>query len=107
MNLRTFARRAALFAGGIALAACAGRSGGGCGVGALAGGYAKTQIIENAASVRITRAGLDFLGSALPGLVSRQLGTGGLLTFEIPKVETRQTFLGVIPITLKVCPAGG
>jgi hypothetical protein len=74
----------------------AGCSGGGCGGGCsscggftpLAGGFDVNHRIENAGSVRITRSGLDFLQSNLGTLAKGLLGgtgTGGMLTFAIPK----------------------
>ncbi len=56
----------------------------GCGVTPLAGGFPKASAITNAGSVRVTRAGLDFLQANLGTIAGGVLG-GGTITYPIPK----------------------
>ncbi|MBI2388272.1 MAG: hypothetical protein HYV09_01535 [Deltaproteobacteria bacterium] len=78
------------------LAAANACGGGGCGSSCggssvIPGGFAKDKRVENAAGVRVTRSGLDFLQTNLPTVIQKVLeggGTslkGGIMTFEIPK----------------------
>lgn len=72
------------------LAACSGGSGGGCGSSCgmqpLPAGYPRDQAIENAATVRVTRSGLDFVSTNGPNLASKLIGTtGGILNFDLPE----------------------
>ena len=59
-----------------------------CGTTPLPGGFPKTETSPNAAHVRITRPGLDFLQTNLSTLAEKALGTsapGGIASFPIPK----------------------
>jgi len=60
-----------------------------CGTTPLPGGFPTAQTVTNAASVRITRPGLDFVQANLGLLAEKALGstgaTGGVATFPIPK----------------------
>ncbi len=93
-----------------------GCSGGGCsscaGSSVIPGGFPKDQRITNAAGVRLTRPGLDFLQSNVSSLAQKLLGgssTGGMMTFPIPSSSTCAgatvggTCLGA---TLHICPDG-
>jgi hypothetical protein len=81
--------------GAIALLLVASCSGGGCSSGCAAcgsqplpGGFPKVYTIPNAASVRVTRPGLDFLQANLGTIGLKALGTsavGGVASFPIPK----------------------
>jgi MYXO-CTERM domain-containing protein len=80
-----------------------------CGTKPLAGGFPKADTIQNAASVRVTRAGLDFVGTNI-GTVAGKLvpnTQGGVINFDIPDggSQTVASFLGV-DVKLHVCPGG-
>lgn len=58
-----------------------------CGTTPLPGGFPKVSTIPNAASVRVTRPGLDFVQENIAPLAEKALGTGaknGVATFDIP-----------------------
>lgn len=86
-----------IFAIGLVLlvASC---SGGGCSSGCascgttpLPGGFPKVQTVPNAAAVRVTRPGLNFLQENLSTIGIKALGTsavGGVASFDIPKSST-------------------
>src|SRR5215471_6311577 len=60
----------------------------GCGTTPLPGGFKKANTIANAASVRVTRSGLDFLAKNIPSIASQVAKTNnGVLTFDIPKSD--------------------
>jgi hypothetical protein len=91
---KDFQRRLFLAVFVLLVASC---SGGGCssgcsscGVAPLPGGFPKSGTIPNAASVRVTRSGLDFLQENLGTLAGNALGAGtkgGVATFDIPKTS--------------------
>src|SRR3954464_2378266 len=59
-----------------------------CGTTPLPGGFPKSQTIPNAAAVRVTRPGLNFLQENLSTIGIKALGTsavGGVASFDIPK----------------------
>ena len=58
-----------------------------CGTTPLPGGFPKSDTIPNAAQVRVTRPGLDFVQENLGTLATSALGTanGGVIAFPIPK----------------------
>lgn len=94
-------RRAVLATFALAAAAC---NGGGCGSGCstcgstpLPGGFPKDDTVPNAASVRLTRPGLDFVQENFGTVAEKALGsaTNGNVVFKMP-----QTALG----PAKVCP---
>ncbi len=95
---------------GVFLAAC---SGSGCSNGCarsgatpLPNGFKKENTIENAASARITRSGLDFLAQHLPHVASRAIqAKNGIITFEIPKREQTKTIL-LFDYQIHICPNG-
>lgn len=69
------------------LAACASTgSGGGCScVKSLPQGFPSSSVIERAATVRVTRPGLDFLASRIASLVARNLQpTGAPYVVDVP-----------------------
>jgi hypothetical protein len=84
-------------------------SGGGCsgcggcgGTTPLPGGFPKDNAIDNAASVRVSRPGLDFLQSNLPAIASQVAGaTGGKLNIDIPYSD-----LGTSNVVQTTCVAG-
>jgi MYXO-CTERM domain-containing protein len=92
-NARTpaWAKRLLFAALCLVLASC---GGGGCSSGCsscgttpLPGGFPKVSTIPNAASVRVTRPGLDFVQENIGTLAEKALGTGakaGVVTFPIP-----------------------
>ena len=74
-------------------------SGGGCSSGCggcggttpLPGGFPKDKTIENAASVRVSRPGLDFVEKNLPAVVTKVANApGGVLGFDIPNIDPRE-----------------
>lgn len=87
------------------VAGCSGSGCGGCagcGVTPLPQGFPKEARIENAGSVRITQSGLGFLSANIGTLAQSLLGgmgSGGVLTFEVPK-SSGSTF----GISYEVCP---
>lgn len=88
----SFSRRLIIAVLLLLVASC---SGGGCSSGCAAcgttplpGGFPKPETIPNAASVRVTRSGLDFVQENLSSLATTALGTSaqsGVLSFQIPK----------------------
>lgn len=61
----------------------------------LPGGFPKEKAVENAASVRISRPGLDFVEQNLASVVTRivHLNDDGNLTFTIPETDAGRTIL--------------
>lgn len=109
-RLLPVARRAffALFV--LVLASCSGGAGcGGCG-GAIPGGFPRPSVIDNAASVRITRSGLDQIAALSPKVLTSILKTDGTLSFDIPKTDASTTLfdLGFFSVgaTIHICPSG-
>jgi MYXO-CTERM domain-containing protein len=77
-----------------------------CGTTPLPAGFPQSSVITNAASVRVTRPGLDFIGANLGGVASNILkSTGGVVDFDIPSSTSMQTFV-FVPVTIKICPNG-
>src|SRR5579883_630590 len=77
----------------IVVASCSGAGGcsgcAGCGMTPLAAGFPQASVIPNAASVRVTRPGLDFISANLGTVAGNALGTmGGLLTFNVPPTSS-------------------
>lgn len=102
-------------------------SGGGCsgcsscgGTTPLPGGFPTDKAVENAASVRVSRPGLDFLEKNLPDIASKATNApNGTLTFGVPETTFEQkdafcigftvggTCIGTRPdVKAKVCPGG-
>jgi len=95
-------------------------SGGGCSSGfggcggttPLPGGFPKDKAIRNAASVRVSRPGLDFVEKNLPSVVTKVVtAPGGKLAFPIPEVPFNQPDLIDLLVTSvdlvgTVCPGG-
>ncbi|RYG70661.1 hypothetical protein EON77_13680, partial [bacterium] len=107
--LRTFARHAFMVFLVALVVSCAGGGAGGCGgcgMTPIPGGFPKAELIENAAVVRVTRPGLDFVGGNVGELAGKILNTeGGLIEFEIPKTELKQKVV-LVDVTIKICPNG-
>lgn len=87
-----YALRNTAFAIGFLAAANAcggGGCGGGCaGSGVIPGGFPKAERVTNAAGVRVTRKGLDFLEQQLGTVVAKALAgsaAGGVIKFEVPE----------------------
>jgi hypothetical protein len=91
----------------LGLATATACSGDGCSSGCggltpLPGGFANDQRIENAAGIRITESGLDFLEANLGAIAGNVLGSeGGLIEFPIPETSGSQT-----GIDYTICPGG-
>jgi MYXO-CTERM domain-containing protein len=95
-------------------------SGGGCSSGCggcggttpLPGGFPTDKTIANAASVRVSRPGLDFVEKNLPAVVTKVANApGGVLTFDIPNTDPPKTQIanlgiGKLLIDPNVCPGG-
>lgn len=95
-------------------------SGGGCSSGCggcggttpLPGGFPKDKAIENAASVRVSRPGLDFVEKNLPAVVTKMVNApGGVLGFDIPqtdppKTEVANIGIGRILVDPVICEGG-
>jgi hypothetical protein len=81
----------------------------GCGITPLAGGLPKANVIENAAAVRLTRPGLDFLGNNIGLLAGKLLSSGatnaGVIEFPIPTSHSSQNFT-IFSVDLDICPQG-
>ena len=90
------------------IAACGG--GGGCGSGCMqpiAGGYPAGENVDKAGAIRVTRSGLDFLGTNAPGLAETFLGTtGGVYSVEIPKTATTVDIPLLGNQDLEICRTG-
>jgi hypothetical protein len=107
--LRHFTRNALAILLFIIIASC---SGGGCssgcsscGVTPLPAGYPTASTITNAASVRVTRPGLDFLQANIGALAGKLLGTsGGVITFDVPTSMTSIT--EIVTVNITICPNG-
>jgi hypothetical protein len=94
--LRLSLRPAFFFLMLIVLASCSGAGGcsgcSGCGMTPLASGFPQASVIDNAAAVRLTRPGLDFLSANLGGIAGDALGSsGGIITFNVPKSSSSFT----------------
>lgn len=81
----------------------------GCGTTPLPGGFPKANTITNAASVRVTRQGLDFMGQNLGTIAGKLLGggadggaMGGVIHFNVPDSKTKITF-----INIEICKSPG
>jgi hypothetical protein len=90
----------------IVLASCSGAGGCGgcasCGMTPLAAGFPQASVITNAASVRVTRPGLDFLSANLGGVAAKALGqSGGVVTFNVPDSST--SFSVIFTINIEIC----
>lgn len=96
-------------------------SGGGCSSGCggcggttpLPGGFPKDKTIDNAATVRVSRPGLDFVEKNLPAVVSKVANApGGVLSFDIPNTDPPKTkiadlsIFGDVFVDTNVCPGG-
>jgi hypothetical protein len=87
------------------IASCSGAGCGGCsgcaGMTPLPGGFPTDKTVENAASVRVSRPGIDFLEQNLGPIASKAAGgTNGVFTFDIPESSFDGTVSG------KICPGG-
>src|SRR5687767_8876533 len=98
------------------LAAANACGGGGCGSSCggstvIPGGFAKAQRVPNAAGVRITRPGLQFLEANLATVIQKVLEGGGssvkdgIMTFEIPESTGKQKVL-FFDINYTICNGG-
>ena len=89
-NRKGALRTALLVALFLLVASCSGGGCSGCsacGTTPLPGGFPKASTIPNAASVRVTRPGLDFVQENIGLLAEKALGSGataGVVTFPIP-----------------------
>jgi len=99
--------------------AAVGCSGGGCSSGCggssvIPKGFPKENRVTNAAGVRLTRPGIDFLQANLAPIIQKILTGGGgtikdgVMTFPISesKSDVKDPLLGIKIGTLTVCPGG-
>ncbi len=100
-----------LLLAGITAAPACGSGGGGCGcagVTPLPGGFVNEERIENAAAVRITESGFDFLEANIGTLAGTLLGggvDGGIVEFPVP--ESQGSFNVIFTdVNYTVCPGG-
>ena len=99
---------AALF---LIVASCSGGGCSGCstcGTTPLPGGFPAASTIPNAASVRVTRPGLDFVQENIGLLAEKALGSGataGVVTFPIPSSGTSPKICSVATPTPAQCNA--
>ncbi|MGO9708834.1 MAG: hypothetical protein ACLQBL_08225 [Polyangiaceae bacterium] len=106
--LRSLWRQALVVVLFLLIASC---SGGGCssgcsscGITPIAGGFPPSSTITNAASVRVTNAGLNFLSENLPALITKLLGrsgTAGVIDYPIPTLNE-----SLDGISVSICPNG-
>ncbi len=87
-------------------------SGGGCssgcgGITPLPGGFVNEERIENAAGVRITESGFDFLEANIGKIAGSLLGGdgSGIVTFPINETQGTTTIL-FVDVDYTVCPGG-
>jgi MYXO-CTERM domain-containing protein len=88
----------------VVAASCSGAGGcsgcAGCGLTALPAGFPQGSVVPNAASVRVTRPGLDVLSANLGAVAAKLLGAnGGITTFAVPDATTS---FGVLFFTINV-----
>jgi MYXO-CTERM domain-containing protein len=99
------------------VASCSGGGCSGCGGCAgttpLPGGFPKDQTIPNAATVRVSRPGLDFVEKSLPAVAAKvSSAPGGVLGIDVPDTDPGNTkiaslgILGDLFIDPHVCPGG-
>ncbi|MDF2693890.1 MAG: hypothetical protein K0S65_2273 [Labilithrix sp.] len=98
------------------IASCSGGGCGGCGGCAgmtpLPGGFPADKAVENAASVRVSRPGLDFVEKELPAIAAKLTNApNGTLGFDIPAIDPAKTEIanlgiGRLYIDPNVCPGG-
>jgi hypothetical protein len=88
------------------VASCGGAGGcsgcSGCGMTPLPNGFPQASVIPNAASVRVTRPGLDFIGTNLGPIASKLIGggNGGVITFNVPNAKTT-----IAIVNIEICPS--
>ncbi|HVH45824.1 MAG TPA: hypothetical protein VM925_25900, partial [Labilithrix sp.] len=94
------------------IASCSGGGCGGCGgctgLTPLPGGFPAEKAVENAASVRISRPGLDFVEKELPSVVVKAMKSpDGTFTVQVPETSfaVKDAFLG-FDANGKFCPGG-
>ncbi len=72
----------------------------------LPGGFPNDKRIENAAGVRITQQGMDFLEQNIGALAAQLIGGGSsVMTFQVPKTEGGIDVI-VTTIDYTICPDG-
>ena len=96
-------------------------SGGGCSTGCggcggttpLPGGFPKDKAIDNAATVRVSRPGLDFVEKNLPAIVTKVANApGGVLGIDVPNIDPAKTqiadlsIFGQVFVDPNVCVGG-
>jgi hypothetical protein len=78
----------------------------GCGVAPIPGGFPIADRIDNAAQIRLTQQGIEFIEREGPALVPALLGMD--LAFDVPRTETRVDVVGtgtrVDVVTVTICP---
>lgn len=91
---------------------CSSGCGGCAGMTPLPGGFPADKAVENAASVRVSRPGIDVIEKELPSIVTKLTSApNGVLGFDIPAVDPPKTEIanlgiGRLLIDPNVCPGG-
>lgn len=113
---RSWVRRVASAVGFVGLASCSSAGGcGGCaGTRPLAEGFPRDQAVDNAATVRISRQGLDFVAASLPSMVVDLADLqGGKMEFTIPRSTTSGKIVDLpgealdVDLNTTICVEGG
>jgi hypothetical protein len=91
----------------ILLVSCSGAGGcsgcAGCGLTPLPAGFPQASVIPNAASMRVTRPGLDFVAANAGRVAAKTPGTsGGVATFNVPDATTSFSIL-IVSINVEMC----
>ncbi|MFO0666368.1 MAG: hypothetical protein U0174_20605 [Polyangiaceae bacterium] len=103
-SLWRFLWGAAAFGG---IAACSGGGCSSCGMQPLAAGYPRDRAMDNAAAIRVTRPGIDFLAQNAPKLATSVLGGKPIINFDLPEsVLGTSTLLGIFDVTPTICKGG-
>lgn len=90
-----------------AVVACSGGGCSSCGLQPLAAGYPRDRAMDNAAAIRVTRPGIDFLAANAPKLATSVLGGKPIINFDLPESKLgTSTLLFVFDVTPTICKGG-
>ncbi len=107
-NSRAFSLRQLVLLAVLFVTACSSDScSSGCGgITPIPGGFPNEKRIENAAALRITQQGMDFIEANIGVLASQLVGEGqGILTFDVPPTQGSIDVL-ITDIDYEICPPG-
>ncbi len=110
---RTLWRNVATLGFVLTVAACSGGGCGSCGA-PIPGGFPAENTVPNSATARVTRSGLDFLGTNLPTLAGTALGSGvknGAYAVDFGNIDPAPTQIASllvchIDLDANICPNG-